>query len=1327
MQKLRKAFVISVVSTMVLSMSMLAVPISVGAAISAGDLVTIEGDSAVYYIDADDVKHVFPNESTYKSWYRDFSTVKTVTQTEISAFTRGSNITVRPGTKLITSPDEITVYAVEPGGVLKSIVSEANAIDLWGDDWASNVIDVVPSFMVNYSVGDPLTEGVYPAGTLLQMDGDADVYYYDGTDYRKFADEAALLDNRLSLDDVVTTDDTITAGGTEVSGAEADLIDTSEGDSEPIEEGGSGLSITLASDNPEATSILSDGAGTALDGQALIPALKLNFTAAADGDVKVKTLKLTRSGISADSDIDNAYLYDGDDIVARLAEMQSIADKVITFSDSSGLFTVPAGATKSILVRFDLNRESTSGKTIGLKLASTDDVTAAAEAAISGSFPMMGNMMSTATVTDFGAVQITRIADNSTAVDPGTAGFTAAHYQVTPSNQDMELQYLKLRMIGSASVSDLSNIQLYDSSNLLGTEELDSDGYVTFDLTDSPLEISSSQTKNLYVKVDVDSGSTRTFYFSIEKGADAIVYETEYGIYLRPKSGSAVGTFTTQSSSQVTVGSGSLTVGKTSDSPTGNIADGATNITFAKYSLKATGESIKVSNIGYYCEGSDTTDYIDNVKIMIDGTQQGTTDTTILCDKHATAAGTGTTTVNFTVPEGETKYLTLVGDTADATLATDATIAFTLNIGSSNGQRMSSLGTIDVPASNTDGNTLTVKAGTVVSSKNSGMGDYDGANPLGVVGAEAVKIGSFNITAGAGEDVDITKITLQDNATQDLGGSFKELMIKNQSTGEQIGSEIGTLQTSTSYNYEFSPVTPVRVTNGDTLIIDVYADILTNAADTATAFVGVVLADVSATGVSTSASADDDSDINGQNVYINASGSLLVEDVASSDKVQSNMVYASTASETNEVELMKFKLTALVEAIDVTRIIINDAIVSQAVSASTANGKPTTSLLGFKLYEGSTLVKAGIFTSTSTPTNGGYIDFNFGTGDEYVIGVNEEKTLTLKGTVNSYAAISSGSTHTFSTVSGIAPGPLQDSATYAITARGHDSSVDMSSNTTAITGNAITVRRSYPIVTKDDLPTTALAQGTHNDVSIAKFKVTAQGDKIALKKITLDIALNDTTTSTALELSEFLLYRNGTAMGSTEYSIFDGTGTGTADELSRPGTGTATLTTTKLKTTPGGAAPGAPSSTSTRAIIMFAAQADLLYAATGTGEETLSAGTSNTYELKCKVTNAHQGTPTTDSDSITVQLLGESSLSNPTTDNLAHMAETTYRFGAVGFGTDYSATNYNFIWSDNTANTGDHTSTIASTGDDWTYGYQIRSTTATPASYIPLGSWTLSR
>src|SRR3989344_4053394 len=86
---------------------------------AAGTLIKLAGNSAVYFLDAQGVRHAFPNVQTFRSWYgNDFSAVQTVAAVILAGYPLGRNLTMKPGTALLKVPSVPTVYAVEQGGVL---------------------------------------------------------------------------------------------------------------------------------------------------------------------------------------------------------------------------------------------------------------------------------------------------------------------------------------------------------------------------------------------------------------------------------------------------------------------------------------------------------------------------------------------------------------------------------------------------------------------------------------------------------------------------------------------------------------------------------------------------------------------------------------------------------------------------------------------------------------------------------------------------------------------------------------------------------------------------------------------------------------------------------------------------------------------------------------------------------------------------------------------------------------------------------------------------------------------------------------------------------
>jgi hypothetical protein len=130
------------------SVALLAAP----AAASAGRLV--RGTMpAVYYQAADGKRYVFPNEKTYATWFTGFGQVESVGDAALAAMQIGSNVTVRPGTRMVKIQTDPKVYAVARGGTLRWVKTEAVASALYGADWARKIDDVPDAYFTNYKTG----------------------------------------------------------------------------------------------------------------------------------------------------------------------------------------------------------------------------------------------------------------------------------------------------------------------------------------------------------------------------------------------------------------------------------------------------------------------------------------------------------------------------------------------------------------------------------------------------------------------------------------------------------------------------------------------------------------------------------------------------------------------------------------------------------------------------------------------------------------------------------------------------------------------------------------------------------------------------------------------------------------------------------------------------------------------------------------------------------------------------------------------------------------------------------------------------------------------
>ncbi len=109
---------------------------------------------AVYYFDASGKRHAFTNERNFNTWYDDYNDLVTVTSDAMSDFTLGSNVTYKPGVKMVKFPSVPVVYAVSQGGVLRAISSESVATSLYGSTWNQQIDDISEAFYGNYEMGE---------------------------------------------------------------------------------------------------------------------------------------------------------------------------------------------------------------------------------------------------------------------------------------------------------------------------------------------------------------------------------------------------------------------------------------------------------------------------------------------------------------------------------------------------------------------------------------------------------------------------------------------------------------------------------------------------------------------------------------------------------------------------------------------------------------------------------------------------------------------------------------------------------------------------------------------------------------------------------------------------------------------------------------------------------------------------------------------------------------------------------------------------------------------------------------------------------------------
>lgn len=1032
----KKALTWGVVSTTIawsVGLSALLTPFAAKAVPAAGSLVKLacpasapadHSCKAVWYVDGASTRHVFPHSKIFMSWYADFDSagIQTVSEADLVALAQGKNIVIRPGTYMVKEPiSAAPVYAVEPGGVLRQVPDEATASAHYGATWGRRVKDIVSAFFVpsDYPrTGAALSMSGYPVGSLVRSG--SDVWYIDASQRRKVTPDG-MTANRFREEFVVAANTAITLPATvgpDISSGLAALTDASQtggAGAAPVS-GGTGLTVSVGSGNPVSGSVVTD---TVDGGQALVAFLHARFTASADGAVTVTGVKVTRSGISADADLGEVYLYEGDTLGTQIARSSSIASGKVNFTNSAGLFTVPAGGMKDVYVRANIGTAVTAGKTVALSVNAAD-VTASGTVAVTGS--ASGNTMTVASVTDLGQMESTNVSPSAAAtVDPGVTGYELWRFRFDANDQNLLVKKITFTQVGSIDGDDIQNFQLFDGATQLGSTipMLSADNRLTFDLsgmTDGGFKMTSGLTKQLALRGDILGGTNRTYRFTIQEQTHAVIWDMNYNVYTtlvadgteafsvqQPGGGTAVNT---------TINTGRLTIGIASE-PSGNVPDGATGVLIARYTFTAAGENMRVTALTATCNSGDGTTLIDNVKFVFDGVQVGTTDTGGLTCNNGTDTDAQTFSNSFIAPAGTTKNLEIIADLTDSTVTNNDTVQVSLSAGSSNAEGRISLSTISTSAA--AGRTLTVRSGTIAVTQNLAMPDYSSTNPTGVIGARNVRIASFVITGG-GEAADVTQIVLADDmndadTTGDtLADVFQNLRLVNAGSGAQFGNTVSTLTDTESTSYTFTPSTPARVPAGGTVVFDVYADIQSAASAAligtdvnANETDGVIdLTSAAATGVTTGTTVSDtDGNLTSQALHIITTGGNLTV-TASGDSPPRQMLVMGATGQT----ISKFDFTASVsEDIRISRIIVANAMTGGGATAATGtliNLKLVNDVTGAQVSQ----VVASLDTTTSTITP--IADFD---NINLVVPKNSTVKLAVKADVNAYPAAISSSVH----------------------------------------------------------------------------------------------------------------------------------------------------------------------------------------------------------------------------------------------------------------------------------------------------------------------------
>lgn len=1046
MKKLRKFLSVSV---MVLSVIAMSFPfgVSVKASASAGDLIKMAGNSSVYYLGADGKRYVFPNSETYFSWYTDFSGVITIPASELQSYPLGANVTMRPGTKLVKITTDPSVYAVEPNGVLRKIQSEAQASALYGTNWSKRVVDVADAFFTNYTVGSALPVGQYPAGSLVKNASGSDIFYFDGTNYRKIANEAALSANRFNASYVLTASSTVAASGTAITDAEFVNV-AQKTTSTGVVTTGSGLMVSLASDTPISANVPKAAA--------FVPFTTFNLTAANDGAITVSSITITRTGVGSAADLTDVYLYDGD---TRLTSSRTISSSTNKATFAGLNINVSAGSTKKITVRATVANSATLGNN-GFGIASASDIISSA-AAVSGSFPLNGNVMSLTSGATAGTIAYSyqSVADTSVKVGQTAVELAKIKLDTSGSGEDMYVKMITLINNGSASNSDLTNLKLYRDSDLVASSATVNNDKVTFVLG-TPLKIEKGNSRIFTVKGDIIGGASNTVKYEVDDATDIVAVGATYGY-------AASATLSASSASVVTINAGELTL-ELNGPASYDVTDDVDNVNLANITVTTKGNNpVEVKTL--YGRIDATNNKAVDLSTAIENVQLVNTDSNQYYDVSKISSANATNYVfkvtNFTFPAGvshwKVEFDTVKANVQDTeyfvfSMVADDTTAAGANAG--------------IDAKNSDNKTITdINPGATitgnkvtVTTANATVAKKTLADGSAVAKTKNVKLLEFTVKAGNSSAVKVKEIDTTLNTGDKSDASNYTLWMDGSSTALKSGVNPSG-DAGSAINFTSLTDGGVTIAKGETKTFYVTADMGSTVA-------GNLILNLTANGVK----AEDPSNGNditptfltfsGRTVTLADHGTVAISVDSSSLKADHIVASGSTG-----VEVLKMKADASDENVTMKTL-------SFEVTAPTAISKVA-------LYQGSTLIQE---KSTYTGTNPYYITFdNLDTlATPLVIDKDVDSVLSLK--VN-FANIGTGANDT------AASGDQVAFTAVDATAVGYSSNKDLAAGDISFVaaGKKSYVYATKLTATKDSDQPTVLADG---DKEVLKFKLTPAGN-----------------------------------------------------------------------------------------------------------------------------------------------------------------------------------------------------------------------------------------
>lgn len=759
MNNLKKVFTLGVVlTTIVWAMGVATfVPVANAQIFTPGEVFKGSLDT-VYFGAADGKRYVYPQDKYYFTWQYDFSVVMVITDSELASIPLAGNVVTRYGTKLAKVQSIPTVYAVSRYGELYPIADEAAANALVGD-FGPRVIDVQDAFWPNYTEMPTSLDGTwYPDGFLLKTAASPDVWIiWDGMK-RLIPSEDVFYANRFMWEYVCITSQAVLDSYTEgavVSGAEAELLDDSQGGGAIVPVEGVGTyNVSLSSSTP--------GPQTAPKGAIGIPVAAFDFTAGSDAAVTLNSLTIKHVGLGDVSDIAKVYLYKGS---AKLS-----SGRTFSTSTNEAFFgnlnnTTGASLTDTLWVYVDVDPGAAAGGAHQFQVTNVDAVNSTAES-VTGSFPVVSNTLTIgavnvgkADVESSGATYTRKVGEQNVEV----LNFTVH----VDSTEDAEFSSIT---IYNAGRDIIDNLVLYRGSDMVSTCSETGDYFVC--PLDTPWPILNSDSASFAGFGDITGrdGDSATLY--VRYSTDVAVVGQTYGYNLAIDNtvGADANSYVeevdaTPSWNVVNAEAGQITVAFNGPS-TSEVPKNSNDVVLMNFTITAQ-SNVDVEKTGIYLGGATPLDLsepeADDLEVVCDGNVVTSWGSPVMDDDDDPTVGTvgyNTSSDVWSLPAGlpvECQVRLDITNNADGgedvrAALLDLTSAYWSFKDADTGDPITDI----VPSGHIVGNYMDVTAASLTIDLTS----TPAAGSQYVKGTTGVDTVGFSFTAGPAADVKITSIKL---------------------------------------------------------------------------------------------------------------------------------------------------------------------------------------------------------------------------------------------------------------------------------------------------------------------------------------------------------------------------------------------------------------------------------------------------------------------------------------------------------------------------------------------------------------------------------------